>query len=463
MKKEKNKIYFQMIPTPSRPLNLSSLNNDKSNINSINNIKNKEMINTDSTERNRNKTNPIKINKNNFISKRLNTINIVDKKIDILYDWNILLNNKNSGIYYKKSEYEKLSINDFETDKSIPKNCLILLDLPDSQIKKYFGKKSFLKFNNIHPKTARERTFSSTKKKQKDISHKNLNDILDEYDSNKEHNNLHPISIYSHRDPHQPFYFSNDFNNYYKFDFKHFSQMLPNLKAKVKTSNKKLVNEILKLKYKSKKDSINLKHFFENDEKIFKVQDLIIAGIRNNPTRLMKNLYMLKHPNYQKVKQDKRMYFKTMKPIGEYFGEIDYTKNERWRTYNELKKLRKNDKKIFTIENNKNSDYKTNLTLSYYKSTDPSIKYFNQLIKKYNRINKEKSDDSELIYTEGISYNKKSKQTETENSKKNDFFRDKLMKNEYKEEQNEEQIGNNLHRNYKNYFITETTKNSNNE
>lgn len=444
MKKKKNKINIQMIPTPSRILNISSITKNESNINNIN-IINKETINTEISDKNRSKSNnTIIFNKNNIPQKRLNTIDIIDKKIDIIYDWNILLNSKNRGIYYKKSDYKKLLINDFETDKNdnTTKKSLVLLDIPESQIKKYFGKKSFLKFT--HPKTAKTRH-----KSKQEINKDNNNDT----ESNKLYNNLKPISINSPRDPHQPFYFSNEFSNYYKYDFKQYTQMIPNLKVKVKTSNKKLLKEIINLQIKSDKDSINLKNFFDNDEKIFKVQDLIIAGKRNNPARLMKNLYMLKHPNYQKVKQDKRMYFKTMKPIGEYFGDIDYTKNERWRTYFEIKRLRKNDKKFFTLENNKNSNYKTNLTLSYYKANDPHIKYFNKIVKKYNRLNKENSnEDNELFYTKGFSYNKK-------NKKFNAFFRDKLIKGE-NDNKNQKQKD---EKNYKNYFITETTKHSNNE
>ena len=447
MKKKKNKINIQMIPTPSRILNVSSITKNESNINNIN-IINKETINTENSDKNRSKSNnTIKFNKNNIPQKRLNTIDIIDKKIDIIYDWNILLNSKNRGIYYKKSDYKKLSINDFETENTIPQKSLILLDIPESQMKKYFEKKTFLKFT--HPKTAKARPNSL----KKDLSNKNLKDIFNNNDTNKLYKNFKPISINSERDPHQPFYFSNDFSNYYKYDFKQYTQMLLNNKVKVKTSNKKLLKEILNLQHKSNKDSINLKQFFENDEKIFKVQDLIIAGKRNNPARLMKNLYMLKHSNYEKVKQDKRMYFKTMKPIGEYFGDIDYTKNERWRTYFEIKRLRKNDKKFFTLENNKNSNYKTNLTLSYYKANDPHIKYFNKIVKKYNRLNKENSnEDNELLYTKGFSYNKK-------NKKFNAFFRDKLIKGE-NDNKNQKQKD---EKNYKNYFITETTKHSNNE
>ncbi len=480
MKKKRNKIAFQMIPTPSRLLNLSNITKIKSNINNIRSNKNKETIDTEIIDSKRTKSNSVKVNKNivkhKYPPKRLNTINIINKKIDVLYDWNILLNNKSPGIYYKKSDYEKLSINNFETENNIPQNSLILLDIPESQIKKYFGKKSFLKFDK-HPKTAKGRSSPFQKKEElKKISRKSFNDILEEYDSNIVHNNIRPASLNSPREPHQPFYFSNDFNNYYKYDFKHFAQILPNLKAKIKTSNKKLMKEIINLKYNMKKDSNNLKEFLAGDEKIFKIQDLIIAGIRNNPARLMKNLYMLKHPNYKKVKQEKRMYFKTMKPIGEYFGEIDFTKNERWRTYYELKKLKKNDKKFFTLENNKNSNYKTNLTLSYYKATDPHIKYFNRLVKKYNRLNQEKYDDNDLLYTKGFSIgnkkNKENKIIETDNDKNIYFFRDKLIKNDYKYNNKNnhnnkgQQVGNSnlfFKQNYNNYFITETTKNSNNE
>ena len=294
MKKKKNKINFQMIPTPSRILNTSNIIKNKSNIKNIINLKNKETLNAEISDKNRSKSSTIKINKNNISPKRLSTIDIIDKKIDIIYDWNILLNSKNRGIYYKKSDYKKLSINDFETDNIIPQKNLILLDIPESQIKKYFGKKTFLKFT--HPKTAKART-NSKKEIKKDLLNNNLNEISNNNNTNKLYKNFKPISIDSERDPHQPFYFSNDFSNYYKYDFKQFIQMLPNLKVKVKTSNKKLLNEIINLQHKLNKDSINLKNFFENDEKIFKVQDLIIAGKRNNPARLMKNLYMLKHPN----------------------------------------------------------------------------------------------------------------------------------------------------------------------
>ena len=126
MKKKKNKINIQMIPTPSRILNISSITKNESNINNIN-IINKETINTEISDKNRSKSNnTIKFNKNNIPKKRLNTIDIIDKKIDIIYDWNILLNGKNRGIYYKKS----------------------VIRYPRKPNKKIFRKKIFFK---IHP------------------------------------------------------------------------------------------------------------------------------------------------------------------------------------------------------------------------------------------------------------------------------------------------------------------------
>ena len=464
------------MPLPLNNLDLSNINNTPNK----SYLKNKDKINNDISFNNKYKSKTIKVNKNinkyNKTPKRLNTINIIDKKIDIIYDWNILLNNKSPGIYYKKSSYKKLLINDFEIKKdNIPKNSLILLDLPDKQINKYFGKKSLLKLDR-HPKTAKVRKFTSKIKKGDDSglnklskeepTPRNYNSILNEYDSNIFHNNIHPISLYSPRDPHQPFYFSNDFNEYYKCDIKQFAKRLPSLQAKIKTSNKKLMKEIINLKYNTIRDSNNLKEFFENDQKIFKVQDLIIAGIRNNPARLMKKLYMLKNPNYKTIKQDMKMYFKTMKPIGDQHDEIDYTKNERWRTLYEIRKLRKEEKKYNTLDNynkNKNEKYETNLTLSYYKVTDPHIKYFNKLIKKHKK-NINSNENNNELYIKGFNYNKKkkNKMTKTENEKKLEFFRDKLVKNNNKKDENI-QIGSGIGQYYKNYFLTETTKNSNNE
>ena len=476
MKKQKsiNKINVKIMPS-LRSLIKSDNNKNKSNIkNPYANKTSDKFYNTK-----RIKSSSIKVNKNinkyNPPPKRLNTINLIEKKINVLYDWKILLNNKNPGIYYNKDDYKKLAINTFKDDFNIPKNSVILLDLPDNQMKKYFGKNSLLQpdkhqknkaKNNYSPialkileSSKKNKTIFSSKEKPK-IEIEPRNSIIDNYGSsiNSSSNHVHPMSIYIPRDPYQSFYFSNDFNDYYKHDAKHYAEILPSLKAKIKTSNKKLMKEIINLKYKTIKDHINLKQFFEEDEKDFKVQDLIIAGIRNNPVRLMKNLYTQKHHSYKKVKQDMRMYFKTMKPLGEHFGEIDYTKNERWKTFYEVKRLRKKAKKEIRFHTLDNKENKSNLILSYYKATDPHIKYFNRIIRKYNKTIANTKDENNKLYTKGNSFNKrrKNKMTEIENNKNPEYLRDKIIKNANK----------NKLLNYKKYFfyfLTETTKNSNND
>ena len=469
MKKKKNfnKINVKIMPLPLRHLNISNIKKDNPDKNNKNSPSSKPI-----NIKNRIKSSSIKVNKNIYKAnpkpKRLNTINIIDKKIDIIYDWNILLNNKSNGIYYNKNDYKKLSINNFETESNIPKNSIILLDLPDNEIKKYFGKKTLLQTER-HPKTAKHRKFlsklSNNIESNGQNNSQNNNNILDTIDSSLiNSNHLHPKSIYTPREPHQPFYFSNDFNDYYKHDIKYFVDVLPSLQAKIKTSNKKLMKEIINLKSNTIKDSLNLKQFFEKDEKIFKVQDLIIAGIRNNPARLMNNLYSLKHPNYKKVKQDMKMYFKTMKPIGEYFGEIDFTKNERWKMNREIKKIRKKEKIEKRFHTLDKKDNKTNLILSYYKVTDPHIKYFNKLIKKYSNSIKDADIEENNFDNKGFSFNKKfrDKMTETENEKNKEFFRDMLFNNINMKNKNLH-TGKEHNLNYGQYFITETTKNSINE
>ena len=481
-----NKINVKIMPSLLKHLNLPD--NNKTNIDKkeISSNKSPNKYNSNMSLKNRIKFNSIKKvkNPNNFYHtpKRLNTINLIDKKIDILYDWNILLSNKSPGIYYNKADYKKLAVNNYETDNNNPRNSIVLLDLPEKQINKFFGKHSLLqsdrriKTANVRLKNIKSNTnnnISSTEKTKKDSISKISNNIIENYDTDIIVNNnlIHPMSIYTPRDPYQPFYFSKDFNNYYKYDFKYFSKNMPSLRAKIKTSNKKLVKEITNLKYNTIKDSSHLKQFLENDEKIFKIQDLIIAGIRNNPLRLMKNLYMLKHPNYKALKQDMKKYFKTMKPIGEYFDEIDFTQNERWRTYHELKKLRKKEKvekkvkRFYTLDNKED---KSNLILSYYKVNDPQIKYFNGLLRKYNNLIKSSKNNEYDYYNNENSFNKSksNKMIETESQKDFEFYRDKLILNgngDKKKIETKMKIGNEDKLNYKNYFLTETTKNTNNE
>ena len=114
MKKKKNvnNINIKIMPLPLRNLNITNITKI---INNNNKNKNSKSLDNKINSKNRIKSSTIKINKNIYKSnhslKRLNTFNLIDKKIDIIYDWNILLNSKSPGIYYNKDAYKKLSIN----------------------------------------------------------------------------------------------------------------------------------------------------------------------------------------------------------------------------------------------------------------------------------------------------------------------------------------------------------------
>ena len=100
--------------------------------------------------------------------------------------------------------------------------------------------------------------------------------------------------------------------------------------------------------------------------------------------------------------------------------------------------------------------------MSYYKATDPHIKYFNKLIRKYKKNNND--NDNNELYMKGFNYNKKNrkKKIEITGEKQLEFLRDKLVINNNKKDENI-QIGNGTKQYYQNYFLTETTKNSNND
>ena len=206
--------------------------------------------------------------------------------------------------------------------------------------------------------------------------------------------------MYSNRNPEETFYFSNAFSDYYNEDLKSFSEKMPILKPKVKTSNKRLKKELIKQRIKSLMEEKILNNIYEKDNLKLKKQDLIIAGDRKNAKPLLKSIFYQQNPELEiEEKKKVKNYYKTMKPYGNKEGNIDYTKNERWNPSKEIKNLReqsKNKKQYNSVGtsmdnsdfmNNKNGNHfkkKNKLILSYYDKDDPDIKFFDYLIKKYN-------------------------------------------------------------------------------
>jgi len=153
--------------------------------------------------------------------KNLNNINLIENKIDNLYKWENLFNNftpVRSYISLKKP------INK-ETNKEIKENDeyespILLVDLPENQMNLFFRRK------NSHNITSLS--------KDEDIK-QNIN---------KNSHNIRPVSMYSPREENSCFYYSNTFSDYYKEDFKSFSEKFPVLKAKLKINSQKIQKEL---------------------------------------------------------------------------------------------------------------------------------------------------------------------------------------------------------------------------
>ena len=92
-----------------------------------------------------------------------------------------------------------------------------------------------------------------------------------------------------------------------------------------------------------------------------------------------------RQPAEEVIKENVKMYFNTMKPFPSEYGDdddnstdVDYTKNDRWRWIEEMKKSRM--KRKLQINKSGVGDYANkNLILSYYNINDPYIQIFNNL------------------------------------------------------------------------------------
>jgi len=187
---------------------------------------------------------------------------------------------------------------------------------------------------------------------------------------------------------------SQNINNKNKNELKNMPEKLSILKAKVMTSTKKLRNEIIKQRIKSSKEEKKLYEILNKDNLILSKQDLIIAGgERKNAGPLLKNILHQQNPHLKTVKENNKLYYKTMKPFGNNYGNIDYSQNDRWKSSAEIKNLREKEQKQYSnvgtsMDDNdliKNDDINNRkLVLSYYDANDPDIKYFNCLLNKYN-------------------------------------------------------------------------------
>ena len=377
----------------------------------------------------------LKVNQMNTFKKKLSEINLIENDIDGLYDWTSLLNSGRPLSQYTRTNYKKPE--EQEDDNKYDNHIIspkILVDLPDDKMQFFFGKNSFgnikttSKYKNRNKNQNKKQKYTPIFRKNNTFNEKqsnvikttpNINEDKDDKDDkninsirkrnvklptwhfpykNREkaknqreenkidtnnNNHIQPISLYSKYGPSNTFYFSNAFSDYYKEDFKSFTQKMPILKAKIKTNSKRLKTEIKRQKAKAYVKEQILYDIIKKDDLILRKQDLIISAERRNPVPLMKYIYKQEYPNALEIKENLRKYFNTMKPYGNDDGKVDYTQNDRWKLNKELIKFRKMENKINSEKKNlgKKNFYEINrkLILKYYYINVPDLYIFNKL------------------------------------------------------------------------------------
>ena len=281
--------------------------------------------------------------------KTLNNINLMEDKIDNLYNWENLFNNfkpLHSYFSLKKTNNKKKSITGDENKEY--ESPILLVDLPESQMNLFFGKKNS---NNCG-------SFSPDNDTTKNLKKTNFN--------------IRPVSMYAPREENSCFYYSNTFSDYYKEDFKTFSEKMPILKAKLKIKSSRLRKETHKINF----DLIQKYKLLEEKKRdkniIFDKLNLIIAGKRKNPLPLVKEVFLKKY----------------------------YSQN----ILNKNKKSKEDDIEIKDMNNNFRNKFGSQLVLSYYDINDPSIALFNKRINQnienniYNTAHKNQNKNNINIY-----------------------------------------------------------------
>ena len=195
------------------------------------------------------------------------------------------------------------------------------------------------------------------------------------------HKYIRPMSVYSPRANTCSFYFSNAFSDYYKEDLKSFSDKMKILKAKVKSNPSHLKNEIKEQRKIVFNKERKLNQIINSNKMVFDKEDLIIAADRKNPKPLLKSIFTTNYPDKEVMKENLKLYFNTMKPMGNWDESVDYTKNDRWGFCEKFSEMRDGIKKEY---NNNEIGKNKNFILKYYNNNDPHIQMFEKMVR--NRI-----------------------------------------------------------------------------
>ena len=366
--------------------------------------------------------------------KKLNDINLIEKNYDDLYIWQNLFNHSRPLSNYTTLKRRKIKKLEENKDLEEFKSPVILVDLYEDQMNLYFGKNNLIQtegtknkirsarekydlnnnklinnrakksnhlsintnlnlnnnvilpINNIKQKTQSKNQSSAIYSIKSKKSSSARNRIMSSINSRKSqknrdkslHKHIRPMSVYSPRAKTCSFYFSNTFSDYYKEDLKTFSEKMKILKAKVKSNPNHLKREIKTQRIVSHKKEKKLEDIINSNKITFDKEDLITAADRRNPIPLLKSIFKTNYPDKEVMKENIKMYYNTMKPLGNSRESIDYTQNERWGFVEKFSEMRGGVKKEIhkkEIRNNKN------LILKYYDEDDPHIKMFEKMVR----------------------------------------------------------------------------------
>ena len=384
-----------------------------------------------------------RINDVNQKKKKLNEINLIEKNYDELYTWENLFNNSRPLSHYTTLKKRKITKREENKELEEFKSPVILVDLHEEQMNLFFGKKFFpnesskkkIKSakknfglnnnktgkNNININTNNNSNYiflsnnkiksnsqsqyssiNNTLKSKKSVSARNR--IISSINTRKSqkkrdktfHKHIRPMSVYSPRVNTGSFYFSNTFSDYYKEDLKSFSEKMKILKAKIKSNQSNLKNEIKTQRKISKIKERKLEDIINSNNINFDKSDLIIAADRKNPIPLLKSIFKTNYPDKEFIKENIKMYYNTMKPMGNWDNNVDFTQNKRWRFIEKFSEMREG---IKTEYRRKEIGKNKNLILNYYNEDDPHIQMFQKIVRnnkqtkiKYLKDIKEKNE-----------------------------------------------------------------------
>ena len=344
--------------------------------------------------------------------EKLSNINLYEKKkadIDI-YQWNNLFNQSIPITSYvssskliefenNKKEENKSEIKKIKENMKNEKHPIALVDLTEEEIKKYLPPPPI----GIPP--------ASVIRFQK---------LPFKGDSN------------------DAFYFSNDFNDYYKMDFKEFIKRMPILKAKKKCKSAKLSQQIKKARKKNIEEEQKRKKIRKQMSNI--LNDLYIEKQYLSSSNNTKNIEPLMKSIHAQIYGDEEDELGKISKINNRNDNIQETeKNENKQFIIDQRKYHRNIFKRKTFKKNRAKSARR-LYLPTYDENDPDIAIFKRIDLLENIINEgdnqdliDERDEEEksLINYEGERINKKNNQNNINNNKKNedDINKNKKLNN----------------------------------